>query len=212
MKIKYYGRSCFMLTDEKGVRILTDPCDPSTGYELNGIEADVVTISHGHHDHNYKTAVCGDPVFVETVGKHEVHGISIHGFRTFHDNCRGEKRGENIMFKYIIDGMSVVHAGDIGSIANIASEDIGDVDVLFVPVGGVYTIDSHDARLLANVLKPKVVIPMHYKTSALTFDLDSVDGFVNGAVDCKIHRLNQSEAVLTKESLGEDRILVLSHK
>lgn len=213
MKIRWYGHSCFMLQDSNGVRILTDPCDPGTGYKLSGIEADAVTVSHGHHDHNYLEAVTGSPEVINTAGEHEFRGVKITGFETFHDDCGGKKRGENIMFLYEMDDMRVLHAGDLGAEPDSATlEALGRVDVLLVPVGGVFTVNSACARSFANSVKPKVVIPMHYKTAALTFDLEPVDEFLKNARDCKIHRLNQNEAALTRESLGDDRILVMDYE
>lgn len=212
MKIKWYGHSCFMLSNESGQRILTDPVDTDTGYKLSEIQADIVTISHPHHDHNYMSAVTGSPIVINTVGKHSPMGVSIVGFPTYHDDVCGKKRGENIMFRYELDSIRVLHAGDLGE---IPSEDIlnavGTIDVLLVPIGGVYTINHEGARALANRLAPKVVIPMHYKTPALTFELEPVNDFLSSARNCKIHKLNQCEATLTIESLGEDRILVLDY-
>lgn len=212
MKIKWYGHSCFMLTNDSGVRVLTDPCDPTTGYTLSGIEADAVTVSHGHHDHNYMDAVNGSPEVIDKPGEYTVRDVKIIGFTTFHDDCGGKKRGENTMFLFETDDMRVLHAGDLGTVPDEATiSALGRVDVLLVPVGGVFTVNYAGAREFANAVKPKVVIPMHYKTAALTFDLETVDKFLSEARDCKIHRLNQCEAVLTRDSLGDDRILVMDH-
>lgn len=213
MKIKWLGHSCFILTSETGTKVLTDPCDPETGYNLCGIETDIVTVSHSHHDHNYVAAVANEPVVIDSIGCYEEKGVKICGILTYHDECCGKMRGENILFKYEIDGIKVVHAGDLGYIPDATTiAEIGAVDVLLVPVGGIYTINATQARIFANMLKPKVVIPMHYKTPALQFELDTADEFVNKAVDCNIHKLNQSEAVLTHENLGNDRVLVLTYE
>ncbi|MBQ9950487.1 MAG: MBL fold metallo-hydrolase [Clostridia bacterium] len=213
MKIKWYGHSCFMLTSDSGVRILTDPCDPSTGYDISGVEADAVTVSHDHHDHNYLDAVKGDPVVIRDEKPTEVCDIKVQGVCTYHDDCGGKKRGKNIVFIFEIDGLRIIHAGDLGDISDPdLAKRIGKCDVLLVPIGGVYTIDAPQARAFANMLHAKVVIPMHYKTDALTFELGDVDTFVDHAVDCSIHRLKKSEAVLDKSCLGSDRILLLSYK
>ena len=213
MKIKWYGHSCFMLESENGTKIVTDPCDPSTGYDLPAIETDIVTVSHAHHDHNYTEAVKKYDLLLDTASEVEYKGIRIKGILTYHDDVQGKKRGGNIVYVYDIDGMKVAHAGDIGEIPDSRTlAQIGDVDILLVPVGGVFTIDSKQAREFANMLKPKVVIPMHYKTHKLTFDLADVSEFVNKAENCRIHRLNQDECTLSKETLGEDRIIVFSVK
>lgn len=212
MKIKWLGHSCFEITTESNIKIITDPCDPTTGYKLENIETDILTISHGHHDHNYTPAISHADYTFSQAGEFEACGIKIRGIKSFHDDCNGEKRGENIIFCFEIEGMTVAHMGDIGYFDEALAAQIGNVDVLLVPVGGVFTIDAVQARQLANMLKAKAVIPMHYKTPALSFELDDVGTFVDNAANCSIHRLNRQEVYLSKEFMGEDRILILSYK
>lgn len=213
MKITWYAHSCFLLTDENGVKILTDPCDPSVGYTLSGIECDAVTVSHSHFDHCYTAAAAGDPVIIREVGEYDVNGVKVTGFPSFHDDAHGAKRGSNIMFLFEMDGIRLLHAGDICALpAEEELNAIGPVDVLLVPVGGKYTLDYSGARELANLLKPSVVIPMHYKTPALNIDIDDCAKFVASAQDCSIHKLNDCEANIYKNTLGEDRVLVLDPK
>ncbi len=211
MVIKWFGHSCFLLTNSEGVSILTDPCAPAVGFDLHDIPCDAVAVSHDHFDHNYIAAVSGEPVVVSTVGKHEVGGVRIEGFEVLHDKQNGAVRGKCVMFVIEMDGIRVLHAGDIGQ---LPSEDfikaLGDIDVLLVPVGGKYTLDYAEARELANMLRPSVVIPMHYRTAKCKFnDIDDVNNFISTVRDCKIHRLNDCEATLSRQSLGEDRVLVL---
>lgn len=211
MDIKWLGHSCFMMTDKSGTRILTDPYDPSIGKELEPVEADIVTISHEHHDHSYLHAIKNKPEIVNKVGEFNINGIRIRGFLTKHDDKDGALRGENRMYLFYIDGMRVLHAGDLGAIPPQSTlNDIGEIDVLLVPIGGTYTINSLQALELANLLKPKVVIPMHYKTQNFMPMLDGVDNFLRQSKNCRIHRLNESLATLEPGYLGEDRILVLS--
>ena len=212
MKIKWYGHSCFLLKNDAGVRILTDPCDPGTGYRLSGIETDILTMSHAHHDHNYAKAVSNKPAVYTQAGEYQHMGVKITGIKSFHDDVMGKKRGENIIFKFETDNLSVVHAGDLGYFNNDLAGTIGKTDVLLVPIGGVYTINAEQARKLANMLHAKVVIPMHYKTPALTFELDGINEFIRNAADCSIHDLKQSEATVSAECLGTDRILILDYE
>jgi L-ascorbate metabolism protein UlaG (beta-lactamase superfamily) len=199
------------MTDKSGTRILTDPYDPSIGKELEPVEADIVTISHEHHDHSYLHAIKNKPEIVNKVGEFNINGIRIRGFLTKHDDKDGALRGENRMYLFYIDGMRVLHAGDLGAIPPQSTlNDIGEIDVLLVPIGGTYTINSLQALELANLLKPKVVIPMHYKTKNFMPMLDGVDNFLRQSKNCRIHRLNESLATLEPDYLGEDRILVLS--
>ena len=210
MNIKWYGQSCFLLTGEDGVRILTDPCAPETGYDVKNVYCDAVTVSHDHFDHNYILAAAGEPVIITEPGEHEVKGVKITGFSAFHDDCGGAKRGRNIMYLYEMDGMRILHAGDIGhQLTREQAAEIGLVDVLLVPIGGKYTIDYLGARQFANTLRPSVVIPMHFKTPRTGIDIDDCENFVRTVQDCRIHKLNDCEASIFRNTLGEDRVLVL---
>ena len=210
MQIKWYGHSCFLLTDSNGVRILTDPCHPNTGYELPNIEADAVTVSHEHHDHNYISIVTGNTSIIRGIGEYNVNGVSISGVETFHDHRGGLERGKNIMFVYEMDGMRILHCGDLGAIPDQEVLDsLGKIDILLVPIGAIYTIDDLEARELANLIKPSVVIPMHYKTAKLKMDLCPLAPFIDAAKDCRIHYINDCELSVQPVSLGEDRVIVL---
>jgi L-ascorbate metabolism protein UlaG (beta-lactamase superfamily) len=213
MEIKWYGHSCFLLTSSRGTRILMDPCSPDTGYALGPIQADAVTCSHDHYDHNYVPAAVENPMIIRGPGEHLVKDTLIKGVPAWHDDAQGGKRGPNMMYIVQMDDMRILHAGDIGHLPDEESLGmIGDIDVFLVPVGGVYTINYLQALEMANMLRPSVVIPMHYKTPHCTVDLGELAPFISTAKDCKIHRLNQSEATLSRESLGEDRVLVLDYE
>ena len=114
MILKWLGHSCFLLTSEAGVRILMDPCAPSTGYTVGPVAVDAVTASHGHYDHNYFEAALGNPVRITEPGLHEVKGVRVTGIPTWHDKECGAKRGRNIMFLVEMDGLRLLHAGDLG--------------------------------------------------------------------------------------------------
>lgn len=210
MNIKWYGHSCFLLTSESGVSILTDPPAPEVGYNVRGVECDAVTVSHSHFDHCYLPAAAGEPAVITEAGEHEVKGIKIIGFPSFHDKEQGAKRGGNMMYLYEIDEMRILHAGDVGDqLTREQILEIGKVDVLLVPIGGKYTLDYLEAREFANSLRPSVVIPMHYKTASCTIDIDDCERFVQTVQDCRIHKLNDHEVFIYKYTLGEDRVLVL---
>lgn len=210
MNIKWYGHSCFLLTDNNGTRILTDPCDPSYGYDLPEIQADAVTVSHDHNDHNYVRIAKGEPQIIRSVGTFRVNDIGITGIATYHDKMNGALRGGNIMYIYEMDDMRILHCGDIGGIPDESViSSLGRIDVLLVPIGAIYTIDDLEARELANIIKPSVVIPMHYKTPSLKIELCPLAPFIDAAKDCKIHRINDYEATINRVNLGEDRVIVL---
>lgn len=212
MTIKWLGHSCFLITTDGGTRILMDPVDPETGYQVGPVECDGVTVSHNHHDHNYLALAQGEPVVMDMPGEYTLGDAAIRGVSTWHDEAQGKKRGPNTVFVVEADGMRLVHCGDLGTMPEgEALAAMGRADILLVPVGGVYTINGQQARLVANALHPKVVIPMHYKTPALTFALEELGPFLSAVKDCSVHYLRQSEAHLSKDSLGSDRVITLEY-
>lgn len=210
MKIRWYGHSCFLMTDSNGVTVLTDPYGSHIGYELPELSANIVTISHDHSDHNNISVVKSNTIILRTPGEYEVNGIKIVGYETDHDRSGGNIRGKNTMFTYVIDDMKILHCGDLGAIPHKSVLDqLTDIDVMMVPIGAIYTIDDLEARELANIIRPKVLIPMHYKTPRLKMELCALAPFVDAAKDCRIHNINQCDASIQKATLGEDRVMVL---
>ena len=188
MDIKYLGHSAFLIKT-KTAKIVTDPFDPTMvgGLKFPKTEADVVTVSHQHKDHNQFKNVSGinnvEPLLIDMPGEFEKLGVRIFGFQTFHDKTQGSERGENIMYKFESEGLSVLHCGDLGVIPEESFlETIGEVDILLVPVGGIYTIDAEEAFQLVKKVEPAIVIRMHYGTGKLApvseftkkFGLDTV--------------------------------------
>ncbi|MEK7097181.1 MAG: MBL fold metallo-hydrolase [Patescibacteria group bacterium] len=172
MDIKYLGHSSFLIKT-KTARIVTDPFDPEmVGIKFPKTEADVVTVSHQHKDHNQFKNVTGingaNPLMIDMPGEFEKLGVRIFGFQSFHDKTQGSERGENIMYKFESEGISVLHCGDLGVIPDESFlETIGEVDILMVPVGGIYTLDADEAVSLVKKIEPTIVIPMHYGTNKL---------------------------------------------
>lgn len=211
MQLTWLGHSCFLIESEDGTRIMTDPPSSSTGYNIKPEKVDAVTSSHDHNDHN-NFSLAPDARHITEAGKTTVGSVEIEGFPSFHDNVGGAKRGKNIMYKFTVDGVRILHAGDLGQLpddAGIAA--IGKVDVLLVPVGGVYTIEHDEAREFANKLKTNIMIPMHYKTSGCLLDLHELAPLLAAAKDCAVHHMRQAEVCITPESLGQDRIIVLNY-
>ena len=121
----------------------------------------------------------GEPRIIKGPGEYEISGILIIGIATFHDTQRGQVRGKNTVYVMEIDGVSVCHLGDLGHVLTAAQvEELGDVDVLLLPVGGVTTINAPTAAEVVRVLEPKVVLPMHYQTPALKWQLEPVTRFL----------------------------------
>ncbi|MBQ9728809.1 MAG: MBL fold metallo-hydrolase [Clostridia bacterium] len=178
MKIRYFGHACFEIQGGD-VTVYTDPYY-GIGYELpSGLQADVVTISHNHYDHNYRGAFAGTPKFHESTEKSVYKGMSIEGLKTYHDEKKGALRGENTVFTFSADGVSVCHLGDLGEADNgEVCEFAGGVDVLCIPVGGNYTIDAAAAKAYVLKIRPQIVIPMHFSMSGGTIDIDGVESFL----------------------------------
>ncbi|MFL0266921.1 MBL fold metallo-hydrolase [Candidatus Clostridium radicumherbarum] len=201
MKIKWFGHSCFIISSEKGTKILLDPYKNVLGYKLpDEIEADIVTTSHDHGDHNNINAVKNSFVHINKAGNFSEQGIEIKGIETFHDKISGAKKGKNIIYNFKIEDINVCHCGDLGHILTSQHlKEIGNVDILIIPVGGGYTIDALDAVKVMEQLNPTVVIPMHYRTKALGpigLAFAKVDKFISAsglkAAEYKVLELNKT--------------------
>jgi len=203
MKIRFLGHAAFLLTDSKGVMIITDPYEAGYGglkYGKITESADIVTISHEHGDHN-ETAIKGNPVVIRGVVEKEVRGIKITGISSYHDETQGTQRGPNTIYNMQIDEMAVVHLGDLGHpLSNAQIDRIGRVDVLLIPIGGTYTIDAGTADGVIEALKPKVVIPMHFKTEKCDFLIAPVENFIKNK---NVEKKN-GEVEIEKEKLPEE--------
>lgn len=212
MKIKWFGHACFGLTSQDGIRLVTDPFDGSIGYEVPRTEADIVTVSHDHYDHNYVEALVGEPVVVKTTEKRSIKGIQIYGVETFHDKERGEKRGGNIVFVFEIDGIQVCHLGDLGHVLTKEQvSKIGPVDILMIPVGGTFTINACEALEVVSQLKPKLIIPMHFKTPDVNLPIDGVEKFLEKSMGGE--KLDKNFIEITADELtDEPKTIVLDYK
>ena len=195
MKIKYLGHSAFVITSNKGVKIITDPYTPGPDLTYGEIteSADFVTVSHSHRDHNNVAAVKGSPEVISRAGRSEAGGIEFRGIASSHDDVGGRLRGDNVIFCFEVDGVMVCHLGDLGHrLDDKQLKEIGRVDVLLIPVGGNYTIDARVATEVCNQLKPRVIIPIHYKTEKGLLNIAGVDEFLRGKAN--VSRPDSSQA------------------
>jgi L-ascorbate metabolism protein UlaG (beta-lactamase superfamily) len=178
MEITWLGHSCFRIRGSH-TTIITDPYSPDLGYSLGKPTAHIVTVSHQHPGHSYVSGIGGEPKLVTKPGEYEINGVLIIGMTTFHDTEGGKNRGKNTIYLIEIDEVSICHLGDLGHVLTTKQvEEIDNIDVLLIPVGGVSTIDAARAAEVVRQLDPKVVVPMHYKTEALNRELDPVDKFL----------------------------------
>lgn len=214
MQIKFLGHAAFLITAEDGTKIITDPYKSgSFGNSIRYGEirevADVATVSHEHEDHGYVEGLPGTPQVVREAGAHNVGGMEFVGISTSHDEHGGRERGGNTIFCFTVDGVRLCHLGDLGHrLDPPKAREIGPVNVLFVPVGGVFTIDPEGAAAVCEELGPRLIIPMHFKTDRCGFALAPVEDFVRGKEN--VRRVGGSTMEVTKDELPTSpRIAVL---
>jgi len=172
------GLSCFRIRGSQAV-VITDPFPPGLGYTLGKQTADIVTVSHQHPSHSYDQGIGSEHRLVKGPGEYEISGVLILGIGAYHDSVKGQSRGKNTLYLMEIDGVNVLHLGDLGHALNDEqAEEIGNVDILLLPVGGVNTINAAMAAEVIRKLEPKVVVPMHYKTEKGSPDLEPVENFL----------------------------------
>lgn len=216
MEIKYLGHSSFLIKT-KNARLVTDPFDPKTvGLKFPKIEADIVTVSHQHQDHNQSQLVSSLPneekLLIDLPGEFEKKGVKISGYLTYHDAEKGKQRGENVIYRIEAEGISILHCGDLGEIPDDQLiETLNGIDILMVPVGGFYTIDSTKAIELIKKVEPSLIIPMHYNHSRLNQEiftnLNDIDEFLKKggwSVDKPLSKL-----IIKAEDLEEEMRVVL---
>jgi len=180
--ISYLGQSCFKLQDKlgpEGVTLVTDPFGKELGLKVPNFEADIVTVSHQHFDHNNSGALRGNPFIIDTPGEYDIKAVMVQGIETWHDAKGGVERGKNIVYRIEMDDLTLVHLGDLGHILTDEQLDqLDNVDVLFIPVGGRVTVDAKMAVEVIGQIEPRVVIPMHYKFPGAKLELDPVEKFI----------------------------------
>lgn len=186
--------------------IVIDPFSKEIGLTPPRFKTDLVMVTHSHSDHSNYENLSQDPVLVMDPGEYEIKGVNILGIQTFHDDQNGKERGVNTIYKIRVEDITILHLGDFGEkeIRNETLENIGDVDILMVPVGGKYTIDAEQAAKLIKRIEPKFVIPMHYKIQGLKIkDLDSVDDFLKEVGASKTEA--QEKMVIKKKDILEEQ-------
>jgi len=193
MRITWHGHACFEI--ENSFSTVTDPHDgKSIGISPPTAIAELVLMSHDHFDHNKASAVSDDPVsIINTEGPFEYKDLKGRGIQVYHDEVMGESRGKNIIFCFEQHGFSFCHMGDLGHIpSDEIMKAIGKRDFLFIPVGGVFTVDARKAAMITNMLKPEVVIPMHFKTGSLSLPISPVDGFLQEMKDWSVFKVGKA--------------------
>ena len=204
MVITWYGQACFKIQSGDLV-IAIDPFGKEIGFTPPRFKADVALVTHGHFDHANLEALAGEPFAITGPGEYEVKGVIVRGTETFHDAVRGRERGLNTIYKIEIEGLKLLHLGDFGEekMREETLEAVGDVDILFVPVGGVYTIEGDAAAAITRQIEPAIAIPMHYKLPGLKANLQSPEQFLKemGAKDIEA----QEKLTIKKKDILQER-------
>ncbi len=178
MEINWLGHSCFKIKGKQAT-VITDPYSPDTGYTLGKQSAAIVTVSHQHPGHNCIAAINGEPHPVTGPGEYEINNVLIIGLASFHDNEKGNIRGKNTIYLIEMDDITLCHLGDLGHpLTDEQTEEMGNVDILMLPVGGISTINASTAASIVRQIEPKIVLPMHYGTPSLKRELDPVEKFL----------------------------------
>ncbi len=213
----YWGGQALFKIKGKNRTVVLDPFDPEfVGLKLpKDLQADIVLSSHDHGDHNNTKAVTPlsdePPMVFKDPGEYEVGGVVITAIASYHDDSKGSERGLNTIFHLNMDGLNIVHLGDLGQ--SVLTEEqlnlIGDVDILLVPVGSVYTIDGKVASEIVAQLEPRIIIPMHYFIEGLKFQLEGVDKFLK---EMGVENVTpQLKLSITKDKLPEEpQVIILS--
>ena len=211
MTITWYGQSCFKV-ETRGVTLAIDPFSKEIGLTPPRFQADIVLVTHPHMDHANIDAIPGSPFVVTSPGEYETKGISIRGIPTFHDQHQGKERGLNTVYAITAEDITIAHLGDFGegAMREETIDELGDVDILMIPVGGTYTIDGETAANVVNQIEPSIVIPMHYELPSLKVKLLPVQQFLKSYGASNVSP--EAKLVVKKKDLveGETRVVVLS--
>lgn len=209
MIIQYYGHSCFKITTKPAGRgqedivVFIDPFEKSIGLRPPQGQADLILVTHEHHDHNNVEALKGNPVIINIPGEYAVKGVNIVGLSSSH----GQIKEPVPNTAYIIESeeLKICHLGDLGEeLSEKQLEEIDGVDVLMIPVGGKYTLNGEDAVNLVKKIEPKIIIPIHYKINGSTIDIEDEKKFCAEMGNCpkeKVSKLNIKKKELEGKSM-----------
>jgi L-ascorbate metabolism protein UlaG (beta-lactamase superfamily) len=206
MEITWYGRACFRLKGREAT-VITDPCPPSTGFVAGKHDVDLLTLSHEHADHAYTRSITAG-LTLKRPGEYEFHDLLVTGIGSFHDAVGGQERGRNVIFSFEVDGVHIAHLGDLGHLLSEEQlTELGPIDVLLVPAGGVFTVTPAEAAEVVSQISPKIVIPMHFRVDDASSDLLPADKFLQEMAVAE--PIRQPKAVVTPSSLPDETQVIL---
>ncbi len=210
MTINWFGQSCFRLETKEGL-ILIDPFSKEIGLKPPKIKDDIVLVTHDHDDHNNVDEINPEAFLINTPGEYEKKGVAIRGISSYHDKTEGKERGLNTIYVIKAEEMTICHLGDLGQekLDEKQVDEIGDIDILFVPVGGNYTINYKEAIGIIGQIEPKIIIPMHYKIKDLKIELDGPEKFVK-ELGLTPEKTDKYKIVKKSLPLEETKLIVFS--
>lgn len=184
MQISWFGQSFFQIIAVRGkegeIKIIIDPFNEALGLKIPSLEGDVLLSTHDHSDHNNTKAVQGSPFLITGPGEYEIKDVFIQGIPAWHDNSQGGERGKVTIYTILAEEIKICHLGDLGQreLTDEQLEEIGEIDILMIPVGGIYTISAKEAAKVISQIEPKIVIPMHYQLPKMKVKLEVLDKFL----------------------------------
>jgi len=215
MNINWHGQSCFQISSTRGkdnhVSIVIDPFDESIGLKVPKLQADILLVTHDHSDHSNIKAVSGQPFIIKGPGEYDIKKVFIQGISGYHDNAQGAQRGGITIYTIETEGIRLCHLSDLGQkeLSPSQLDKIGDIDILMIPVGGVYTIDAAEAIKVIAQIEPRIIIPMHYKIPKLKIKLDDIDKFLKNLGIKKQESLPKLSIKKKDISIEEAKIIIL---
>lgn len=210
MKLEWLGHSCFKFITSTGTTVITDPYDSYIGKAMPQTNADIVTVSHSHDDHSAVHLIGGTPTVLNTEGTVNLKDIHIYSIMSYHDNQKGEARGQNLVFNFFIDNINICHLGDIGEERySRLDEIITPTNVLLIPIGGKYTINAIQAKNYVDILQPNIILPMHYATKDVILDISSANGFLDLFSDEDIININGNSINIEKDDFNTQKTKVI---
>ena len=210
MKLKYYGHACFTLRFASGTTLAIDPFDESVTYAPCDAICDAALLSHDHFDHNHTQSLRGEFTAIREVGVYDVGDVRVTALHSFHDKKRGVLRGNNLIFRIEGDGLTIVHMGDLGHMPDDKQlQAISGADVMLIPIGGTYTIDTPEAEELIRLAQPKHAVAMHFRTPDYDFNTSTCEAFERDMQAVRMPR----EVEITPENLSSlPEAMILSYK
>jgi L-ascorbate metabolism protein UlaG (beta-lactamase superfamily) len=206
-EIIWYGHACFAVRG-RDVTVLMDPVPPTSGYEVEALSADIVTLSHEYPGHSAQEHVNDGGRLINGPGEYEIQEVFINGIQTWRDGERGVLRGRNTVYVLEIEDLVICHLGHIGHVlTEKQAEQISAVDVLLVPAGGGSTVTAAQAAEIIGQIEPGIIIPMQFKTEKGDFDREPVDGFLRELASAEHETLERLR--VRKSDIGETARVVL---